>query len=303
MAPKHGHIDAADTAWRNVGTQDGHRLIAWMLALASALGMIVSVAPALAAEGAAAEPRADDPLAHLSPAPEGLDARSLAEEAMNALRSDTTYMSARMTVSSPRLSSDRVVAFESWDDLPGKRNLIRIQSPAKDRGTGFLKLTPNLWMYVPRVERTVRIPPSMMLQSWMGSDFTNDDLVNESSELDDYEHTLLGFDPSAGEEGAYVIEYKPLEEAAVVWGKIVGWLDIKTRTPLRQDFYDEDGERVRTMTFEDIRADGTRQVPHRWQLTPLDKEGHRTLIEVEKIEFDVDLEDAIFTTRNLKRTN
>ena len=271
--------------------------------------MLCAIVTAVAAAGAALADSPTpssivaDPLSRLSPAPEGIDARGLAEQAMNALRSDTTHMRAKMTVSSPRLSSDRVVIFESWDDLPGKRNLIRIHSPSKDRGSGFLKLAPNLWMYVPRVERTVRIPPSMMLQSWMGSDFTNDDLVNESSELDDYEHRLLGVDPDAGENGAYVLEYKPLEEAPVVWGKIIGWLDMKSGTPLRQDFYDEDGERVRTMTFEDIRVQGSRHVPHRWQLTPLDKEGHRTIIEIEQLDFDVELDDSIFTTRNLKKTH
>lgn len=263
---------------------------------ARATAQVDAATPTPDAEAAAAE------LAGLEPPPAGLDARNLAERALRALRSDTTYMSARMIVTSPRLTSDRVVAFESWDDLPGKRSLIRIQSPSKDRGTGFLKLTPNLWMYVPRVERTVRIPPSMMLQSWMGSDFTNDDLVNESSELDDYEHALLGVDRRLGETGAHVLEYRPLERAAVVWGRIVAWLDAKTGTPLRQDFYDEDGERVRTMVFEDLRAQGGRHVPHRWQLTPLDKPGHRTVIEIDEFRFDVDIDEEIFTTRNLKKT-
>ncbi len=247
---------------------------------------------------------ADDALPALEPAPDGVDPLELAREAEKAMRSDTTHMKARMIVRSPRLSSERVVAFESWDDLPGKRSLIRISEPSKDKGTGFLKQHPNLWMYVPRVERTVRIPPSMMMQSWMGSDFTNDDLVNESSDVEDYVHTMLGVDPKAGKNGdvrAYVIEYKPKEETAVVWGKIVGWVDIETSSPIRQDFYDEDGVAIRTLLFEDVRKQGQRYVPHRWQLTPLDKEGHRTVIELELIEFDVELDDAIFTTRNLKR--
>jgi outer membrane lipoprotein-sorting protein len=257
----------------------------------------------LFAESGSALAASDGGLDHLEPAPEGVDARELAQRALNALRSDSTYLSARMIVTSPRLTSDRVVEFESWDDLPGKRSLIRINAPSKDRGSGFLKLTPNLWMYVPRVERTVRIPPSMMLQSWMGSDFTNDDLVNESSEIDDYDHVLLGIDRETGPNGAHVLEYRPHEDAPVVWGRIVAWLDAKTGTPLRQDFYDEDGERVRTMTFEDVRVQGDRHVPHRWQLTPLDKEGHRTVIEIEEFRFDTPLDDDLFTTRNLKKTH
>ncbi len=250
----------------------------------------------------AAEPPAFD-LSGLAPAPDGVDARELAQRAQDNMRSDRTFFRGRMTIESPRLSRPRVVAFHSWEDTPAKRSLIRIDRPAKDEGTGFLKLHPNLWMYVPRVERTVRIPPSMMLQSWMGSDFTNDDLVRESSEIDDYDHTLLGVDEGSGAVPveAYVVEYEPKETAAVVWGRIVAWVDVKTGAPLRQDFFDEEGERLRVMRFSDYRPVGERHVPHLWTMTPLDKEGHETRIVVEEIEFDVDLDSKIFTTRNLKR--
>ncbi|MCG8588525.1 MAG: outer membrane lipoprotein-sorting protein, partial [Proteobacteria bacterium] len=192
----------------------------------------------------------------------------------------------------------------STDDRPGKRSFIRILAPSKDRGSGFLKLHPNLWMYVPRVERTVRIPPSMMLQSWMGSDFTNDDLVRDSSEIDDYDHTLLGVDPApevAPATPAYVVEYRPHEDAPVVWGRIVTWIEAARKVPLRQEFFDEGGEKLRVLDFEDIRTVDGRHFPHRWTLVPLDKEGHRTVIEVEHIQFDADFGDDVFTTRNLRR--
>ncbi|MCG8591173.1 MAG: outer membrane lipoprotein-sorting protein, partial [Proteobacteria bacterium] len=159
----------------------------------------------------AVEPAAAAPL---EPAPPGVEARALALAAEDMRRSDRTIFEGRMIVTSPRLAGPRVVQFRSTDDRPGKRSFIRILAPSKDRGSGFLKLHPNLWMYVPRVERTVRIPPSMMLQSWMGSDFTNDDLVRDSSEIDDYDHTLLGVDPApevAPATPAYVVEYRPHE--------------------------------------------------------------------------------------------
>jgi len=242
--------------------------------------------------------------ADLLPAPEGVDARSIAERAERTLRSDRTYVDAEMIVESPRLPAPRVVAFRSWEDRAGKRSFIRISSPPKDAGSAFLKLHPNLWMYVPRVERTMRIPPSMMLQSWMGSDFTNDDLVKESSELDDYDHRLLGIDPAPeGHPGrrAYVVEYVPHEDAAVVWGKIVAWIDEEWSTPLRQEFYDEEGTKLRVMTFDDIREVDGRHVPFRWTMTPLDKEGHRTVVRLNEIHFDADFDDAVFTKRNLAR--
>lgn len=249
---------------------------------------------------------ADRPVwgAPLEPAPPGLTGRSVAERAEAALRSDRTYLRGQMTVISPRLATDRVVAFENWDDLPGKRSFIHILSPAKDADTTFLKLHPNLWMYIPRVERTMRIPPSMMLQSWMGSDFTNDDLVRESSQLDDYDHELLGIDPAPpGHEDlrAYVVEYRPHEDAPVVWGKIVMWIETEHGTPLYEEFYDEDGVKLRVMRFDDIRPVGGRRYPFVWSMTPLDKEGHETRIRVDQIEFDAQIPDEVFTKRNLTR--
>ena len=185
-----------------------------------------------------------DGLGDLEPAPADVDPRAIARLAEDSLRSDRTYMEAEMTIRSPRLTQPRVVAFRSWDDRVQKRSFIRILKPPKDAGAAFLKLHPNLWSYVPRVERTLRIPPSMMLQPWMGSDLTNDDLVNESSDTDDYDHRMLGIDPNAGrlaadaEAGgaeailrAYVVEYTPHEEAPVVWGKIVAWIEMEHGTP------------------------------------------------------------------------
>ena len=240
----------------------------------------------------------------LEPAPDGLDASAIARRADDNMRSDRTEFKARMIVESPRLSSARTVAFTSWEDRESKSSFIRIHEPAKDKGSGFLKLHPNLWMYVPRVERTMRIPPSMMLSSWMGSDFTNDDLVRDSSEIDDYSHELLGIEPtveSAGDSRAYVVQYTPREEAAVVWGRIVAWIDIESHAPLRQEFFDEDGEKLRVLVFSDHREIDGRSVPHHWSLTPLEKPGHSTVIEVEEIRFDVEIDDRVFTKRHLEK--
>jgi outer membrane lipoprotein-sorting protein len=237
-------------------------------------------------------------------APPEANAREIARRAEDSLRSARTILDASMTIVSPRLSAPRVVRFQSWEERDAKRSLIRIQSPAKDAGTGFLKLHPNLWMFVPRVERTIRIPPSMMLQSWMGSDMTNDDLVKESSALDDYSHRLLGIDPAPESNpglSAYVVEYIPNEDAPVVWGKIVTWIEREHGTPLRQEFYDEDGELLRRMSFSDIRLVGDRRVPHHWLMVPLDKQGHSTSVKIERIVFDAEIDPAIFTKRNLRK--
>jgi outer membrane lipoprotein-sorting protein len=240
----------------------------------------------------------------LEPAPDGVSVESVVRRAESSMRGDRTYCRCEMTVRSPRLTSDRTVSFESWNDSPGNRSFIRIHRPAKDAGTGFLKLHPNLWMYVPRVERTIRVPPSMMLQSWMGSDFTNDDLVRDSSEVEDYDHVLLGVDPGSEPSGgrrAYVVEYRPHEDAPVVWGRIVSWIDAERWAPLYQEFYDEEGQRIRELRFGELREVDGRHVPHRWQLRPLDKPGHETVISVSEIRYDLDFDESIFTTRNLKQ--
>jgi outer membrane lipoprotein-sorting protein len=164
-----------------------------------------------------------------------------------------------------------------------------------------LKLHPNLWSYVPRVERTIRIPPSMMLQSWMGSDFTNDDLMRESSVIDDYEHRWLGVAPAYEGRRAYVLEYVPHEGAPVVWGRIVSWIDAERLLPMRQDFYDEGGAKLRTMNLTDVRDAGGRPYPYHWSMIPLDQPGHETAIEVNEARFDQKLDDEIFTQRNLTR--
>ena len=239
-------------------------------------------------------------LALEAPEPDA-DARAIAERVEDIFRGDTSYMEATMTVHSPRLPEPREVSFRSWEDRPAKRSFIRILGPPKDKGMGFLKLHPNLWNYIPRVERTLRVPPSMMLQSWMGSDFTNDDLVRESSQLDDYDHKVLGTDPDVGGRRAHVLEYLPHEDAPVVWGKILTWIDVTNLAPLRQDYYDEEGVRLREQHFGDIREVQGRPYPHAWSMTPLDKEGHKTAVVIHKIEFDHPIEDTIFTKRNLTK--
>ena len=241
--------------------------------------------------------------AGLEPPPEGQDAREIALSAEDALRSERTTFEAKMIVESSRVSRPRELRFRSLDDRPGGRSFIRILAPAKDEGTGFLKFQPNLWMYVPREERIERIPPSMMLQPWMDSDFTNDDLVNLSSEVDDYDHKLLGVDPKPDgivDLRAYVVEYVPREDTPIVWDKIIAWIEIEHGTPLRQEFYDANGELLRVRRFGGIREVQGRRFPHVWTVRPVGKKGHETRIEVEQIRFDAEFDDSVFTTRHLK---
>jgi outer membrane lipoprotein-sorting protein len=231
-----------------------------------------------------------------------LDAKSLVERVEEVFRGDTAQMKAAMTIQRPRWT--RTVVFRSWDDRHGDRSFIRILDPKKDRGTGFLRDERTFWTYLPRVERTTRIPPSMMLQPWMGSDFTNDDLVRESSLIDDYTARYLGTKQLDGVE-VHGVELLPNPEAPVVWARIEIWVETGTLAPRLEIFYDEPEpgrfEPVRRMIFSDVRDVQGRPLPHRWHMETKEKPDHTTSIVLEEMVFDEKLGDEIFSLTNLKR--
>ncbi len=247
-------------------------------------------------------------LALLTPGPpalsaEGLDAESLVRRIQQVMRGDTIRDRAAMTITRPRWT--RTVEMRSWDDRLHDRSLIRILSPAKDRGTGFLKIERTLWTYLPRVERTMRMPPSMLLQPWMGSDFSNDDLVRESSLVDDYVPKLKGEREIDGEP-AIGLELHPRTEAPVVWAMIEIWVEKRRLTPLVQTFFGEkDGggfEPIRRMHFSDIREVQGRPMPHHWSMQALDEPGKSTSFEMIEVRFNEEMPDDLFTLANLKRS-
>jgi outer membrane lipoprotein-sorting protein len=181
---------------------------------------------------------------------------------------------------------------------------VRILFPARDRGTGFLKREKTLWTYLPRVERTIRMPPSMLRQSWMGSDFTNDDLVRDSSIVDDYVPALLQ-EREFGGEPALGVELLPKEEAPALWARIELWVEKRRVTPLEQIFYGEgengEFEAVRRMLFSDVRVVQGRPVPHAWVMEVLDEPGKTTGFVIREIFFDEEMADQLFSLANLKR--
>ncbi|HUG24490.1 outer membrane lipoprotein-sorting protein [Piscinibacter sp.] len=202
-----------------------------------------------------------------------------------------------MTITTPRWQ--RSLALRVWMDRP-RRSFVRIVSPAKEAGIGSLRIGAEMWNYLPKVERIVKIPPSMMLQPWMGSDFTNDDLVKESSILDDYTHKVLDVSAADGQP-SYQVEAVPKPDAAVVWGRVVYWVRKSDFIPLKQEFYSERGELVRVMTFSDVRSVGGRTLPTRWEMRPSAKPGNVTAVVMKDAIFDQPVDEAIFTQRNLQK--
>jgi outer membrane lipoprotein-sorting protein len=178
-------------------------------------------------------------------------------------------------------------------------SLVEVLAPAKDKGTTYLKRKKEVWDWVPTLERTIKLPPSMMSQSWMGTDFTNDDLVKEISIVDDYDQTLLGED-KIGDRMCYKIQLVPKPNTAVVWSKVIMWIDKKDYLQLKTESYDDDGKVANILTCSDIKMMGGKLLPTTMEIVPTDKPGHKTIIIYKSREFDMPISDDFFSTQNMK---
>ncbi len=204
-----------------------------------------------------------------------------------------------MTMIIERPSWSRTVSMKNWT-LGNDYSLIYITAPAKEKGQVFLKRKKDMWNWVPNIERMIKIPPSMMMQSWMGSDFTNDDLVRESSLVKDYTHKLIGEEIIDGFE-CYKAELIPFDDAPVVWGKVLMWISKKELHWLKAEFYDEDGYLVNTEILTDVKKMDDRIMPTRMEMIPADDEGHKTVLIFNEMKFNIDLKESFFSQQNMKR--
>lgn len=224
------------------------------------------------------------------------DAKKIVEKADQLLRGESSYAEIKMLIHRPKW--ERTLEMKSWSK-GDKYALIYITAPAKERGQVFLKRENEMWNWLPSINRTIKIPPSMMMQSWMGSDLTNDDIVNESSVVKDYSHKILGREIIRDYE-CYKIELTPKEEAPVVWGKIITWIAVDENYTLRNEYYDEDGSLVNTETLSNIKDVGDRKIPTKFKVVPADEEDQYTVMEFKNIRFNVQIKDSFFSIQNMK---
>jgi len=206
---------------------------------------------------------------------------------------------AEITMKIVRPNWDRSVSMKSWS-LGEDYSLILITAPARDEGTSFLMRNNEIWNWLPDVNRTIKMPPSMMSQSWMGSDFSNNDLVRESSVITDYTYTLLE-DENVDGYDCYKIEMIPKPDAPIVWARVVSFISKDEYLNLRVEYYDEDDEMVRVMTGSEVEQLGGRLLPTRMEMIPVEDEGNRTIITYQDIEFDIDISERFFSIQNMKR--
>jgi len=220
------------------------------------------------------------------------EARDLVRRVETQYQGETSHAVAVMRVVTDRWN--REMTLEMWS-LGRDRFLARILKPKKDEGVASLKIGGEMWNYLSNIDRLVKIPSSMMGESWMGSHLTNDDLVKENQIDDLYDLTLKQTGGSAE------VTATPKPDAAVVWGRILYTIDVERLIPLSIRYYDEDGTQVRTITFDDVRKVSGRWIPLRMLVRPEDKPSERTEFSYTTLTFDVKLAGDFFSLRSLKR--
>ncbi len=224
-------------------------------------------------------------------------AQEIVDQVDRLLRGESSIGAVTMEISTANWR--RTLSMQIWSR--GTENaLVRINKPEKEAGTATLKVGNNIWHYLPKVNRTIKIPTSMMMASWMGSHFTNDDLVKDSRLIHDY---FIAISFEGERDGAQVYEFTltPRPEAAVVWGKVVLEVRQADLMPTWQRFYDEEGKLARELILSDYKRMGGRLVPTRMIMRPMDKPGEQTMITYDDLTFDVIISDDTFSLRNLER--
>lgn len=225
-----------------------------------------------------------------------IDARDIIRDAIDHYRGLTSY--SEMTMSIHRPDWQRTMSMNAWSS-GSKKTLVRVTAPPRDEGNATLVLDDNkVWSFAPKINRVIRIPSSMMGQSWMGSDFSNRDISRTDEIVEQYDHRLLRTDEHEGHK-VYVIESIPHEEAAIVWGKEISQIR-DDYVELQHDFLDQDLKTVKTLKTLDIQPKGGRMFAVQQRMNMLEKEAEWTEISVQVLDFDREIPDYLFTLSNLR---
>jgi outer membrane lipoprotein-sorting protein len=228
---------------------------------------------------------------------QGMTAKAIIQKAEERLRGKSSYSELTMEIIRPEWK--RTMSMKSWSKGT-EYAFVYIVAPAKDKGTVSLKIGNDMWNWMPSIDRSIKVSPSMMMQSWMGSDFTNDDLIRQSSIVEDYTHTLLGEEKFQGSD-CYKVQMIPKPEAPVVWGKIVTWITKKEYNQLKVEYYDEDDNLINVMTGYDLKMLDGRLLPTRWEMVPADGSGNKTVMTYNKLQLDIKVDDGFFSKQNMNR--
>ena len=225
-----------------------------------------------------------------------IDVKAIIKGIDELYRSETSQTNMEMQIFTPHW--ERTLTLEVWTKGMD-RTFILITSPKKEKGVATLRIGNEMWNYLPKTNKVMKVPPSMMMGSWMGSDFTNDDLVKESSMLDDYTYERIT--PADAQPDHLYIQLLPKEDSPIVWGKLIVAIRMSDQIPAWQHFYDETGRLTRVMNFKEIKAFDGKTIPSVMEMIPQNKEGHKTVVRFVNAAFDKGIDEKIFTRRNLQK--
>jgi outer membrane lipoprotein-sorting protein len=228
------------------------------------------------------------------------NARDIVEQANEKINGEkSSYSVMAMTIIRPEW--ERTLEFKGWT-LGTDYALTVITSPARDKGQAYLKRASEMWSWNPGISRMIKLPPAMMSQGWMGSDYTNDDILNESSVVEDYIHEITGEEEIEGRQ-CYRIRLTAKEGATVIWGHQLRWISKEDYLFLKAELYDEEGYLVRTELGREIKTMDGRLIPTVMEIIPEDDEGYKTVVEIKEIKFNIPVEDGFFSQQNLQRSD
>lgn len=230
------------------------------------------------------------------PQTQDLTLKQIIDKVDKLYRSTASWAIVEMTVITANY--ERPLEMEFYTESLDK-TFIYVKKPAREKGMATLRLRNKMWNYLPKADKVMLVPPSMMMGSWMGSDFTNDDLVKESTLLDDYKAEM--YYPEDANENYYYIRLIPREKTISVWDKIELIVDKKTLLPAKETYFDSRQRAMRILTFSDVKKMGGRTIPTLMEMKPANKEKNKTVIKYLDAKFDIKLPENIFTLQNLKK--
>lgn len=228
---------------------------------------------------------------------QSLSAADIVKKADEKWNGETSGYSV-MTMTIVRPTWLRTVGFKSWS-LEDDYTLTLITAPAREKGQTFLKRQNEMWSWNPAINRLIKLPPSMMSQGWMGSDYTNDDILKESSVVNDYTHSFEKEEEVDGHQ-CYRIKLTAKEDADVLWSYQIWWIDKKEFIVLRAELYDEDGYLVRTEVASSLKILDGRLLPTHIEIIPADEEGNKTMLDILEMQFNIKLDESFFSQQNMK---
>jgi len=234
---------------------------------------------------------------NVSYAQDNLSAKEIIIKADELTRGKTNQSVMKMEIIRPTWK--RTVEMKAWG-RGMDYSMTYITSPAKDKGSVFMKRETEMWNWMPSISRMIKIPASMMSQGWMGSDYTNDDILKESSIVHDYTHEIVSEEKIEGFT-CYKIELTPKEDAAVIWGKVLMWVVKDKYIQVKTEFYDEDADLVKSNFGHEFKIMDGRLIPTVIEIVPANEEGKKTVMYIKEMKFDVDLPTSFFSQQKMKR--